>query len=67
MARPRGSRRTAPVTDAVVAVLEPIQARYRELAADPAHVRSVYVAGAERCREVTAPVLTAAREAMGLG
>ena len=56
----------AAVTDAVVAVLEPLQARYAELAADPAYVRSVYAAGAERCREVTAPVLDAAREAMGL-
>jgi len=57
----------AAVTDAVVAVLEPLQARYAELAADPAHVRSVYAAGAVRCREVTAPVLAAAREAMGVG
>ena len=56
----------AAVTDAVVAVLEPLQARYAELAADPAYVRSVYAAGAERCREVTAPVLDAAREAVGL-
>ena len=56
----------ASVTDAVVAVLEPLQARYAELAADPAYVRSVYDAGAERCREVTAPVLAAARQAVGL-
>ena len=56
----------AAVTDAVVAVLEPLQARYAELASDPAYVRSVYAAGAERCREVTAPVLDAAREAVGL-
>jgi len=56
----------AAVTDAVVAVLEPLQARYADLAADPEHVRSVYAAGAERCREVTAPVLDAAREAVGL-
>ena len=47
-------------------MLEPLQARYAELAADPAYVRSVYAAGAERCREVTAPVLDAAREAVGL-
>ena len=57
----------AAVTDAVVAVLEPLQARYAELAADPAYVRSVYAAGAQRCREVTAPVLAAAREAVGVG
>ena len=54
------------VTDAVVAVLEPLQRRYAELAADPAHVRSVFDAGAERCREVTAPVLADAQSAMGL-
>jgi tryptophanyl-tRNA synthetase len=54
------------VTDAVVAVLEPLQARYAELADHPDHVRAVYAAGAERCREVTAPVLAAAREAVGV-
>jgi tryptophanyl-tRNA synthetase len=54
------------VTDAIVATLEPLQQRYAALAADPAHVRSVYAAGAERCRAVTAPVLAAAREAVGL-
>ena len=56
----------AAVTDAVVATLEPVQRRYAELAADPAHVASVFAAGAERCREVTAPVLAAAQSAIGL-
>ena len=56
----------AAVTDAVVAVLEPLQARYAELAADPAHVEEVYASGSARCREVTEPVLTAARSAIGL-
>ncbi|GAA1504417.1 tryptophan--tRNA ligase [Nocardioides humi] len=56
----------AAVADAVVAELAPLQERYRELAADPAHVDEVYRRGAERCREVTAPVLAAARDAMGL-
>ncbi len=54
------------VTDAVVAELEPLQQRYADLAADPAHVTGVYAAGAERCREVTAPVLAAAQAAMGI-
>lgn len=54
------------VTDAVVAELEPIQERYAELAGDPAHVTTVFERGAERCREVTAPVLAAAQAAMGL-
>ena len=57
----------AAVTDAVVAVLEPLQKRYADLAADPSHVDAVYRRGAERCREVTTPVLTAAQEAIGLG
>ena len=60
-----GALKTA-VTDAVVAVLEPIQKRYAELAADQAHVTEVYAAGAARCREVTAPVLAAAEAAIGL-
>ena len=54
-------------TEAVLAVLEPLQARYAELAADPVHVASVFDAGSARCRAETAPVLAAAREAIGLG
>ncbi len=54
------------VTDAVIAQLDPIQRRYAELAADPAHVTQVYATGAARCREVTAPVLAAAEAAIGL-
>ena len=54
------------VTDAVVATLEPIQSRFAELAAEPELVVAAYQAGAARCREVTAPVLDAARAAMGL-
>jgi tryptophanyl-tRNA synthetase len=54
------------VTDAVVAELEPLQKAYAELAADRAHVSAVYDAGAVRCREVTVPVLEAARAAVGL-
>ena len=56
----------AAVTDAVVAVLEPLQKSYAELAADPAYVESVFVAGSERAREVTASVLADATAAMGL-
>ena len=54
------------VTDAVVAVLEPVQARYADLTADPAFVAERYAAGEARCREVTAPVLAAAEAAIGL-
>jgi tryptophanyl-tRNA synthetase len=54
------------VTDAVVAELEPLQKRYAELDADTAHVTEIFTRGATRCREVTEPVLAAARAAMGL-
>ena len=56
----------AAVTDAVVAVLEPVQASYAELAADPAYVDSVFAAGSTTCRALTAPVVRAAESAMGL-
>jgi tryptophanyl-tRNA synthetase len=54
------------VTEAVVTVLEPLQKSYAELAADPAYVDSVFIAGSARCREVTASVLADATAAMGL-
>ncbi len=56
----------ASVTDAVVAVLEPIQKRYADLADDRAYVTAVFEAGSARCREVTAPVLAAAEAAIGV-
>ncbi len=55
------------VTDAVVETLTPIQRRYAELASDRVHVTATFTAGAQRCREVTAPVLAAAESAIGLG
>jgi tryptophanyl-tRNA synthetase len=54
------------VTDAVVAVLEPLQKTYAELVDDPTYVTSVFDAGATRCRQVTQPVLEAVQAAMGL-
>jgi tryptophanyl-tRNA synthetase len=56
----------AAVTDAIVAVLQPLQKSYGELAADPSYVESVFAAGSERAREVTASVLADATAAMGL-
>ncbi|HET7387779.1 MAG TPA: tryptophan--tRNA ligase [Nocardioidaceae bacterium] len=53
-------------TEAVLAVLDPIRERYAELSADPVAVERVYAEGAATCREETAPVLAAARSAMGL-
>ncbi|MET9019800.1 tryptophan--tRNA ligase [Actinopolymorpha sp. NPDC004070] len=52
--------------DAVVGVLEPLQNRYAELAADPAYVDATLRLGAERARELAAPTLAAARRAIGL-
>ena len=41
--------------------------RYADLAADATYVAQVFADGADRCRQVTAPVLAAARAAIGLG
>jgi tryptophanyl-tRNA synthetase len=53
-------------TDAVISLLAPIQERYVDVVADVGFVDEVYAAGARRCREEAAPVLAAARMAMGL-
>ncbi|MGZ4535775.1 MAG: tryptophan--tRNA ligase [Nocardioidaceae bacterium] len=53
-------------TEAVLELLRPVRKRYDELVDDPGYVDEVYAAGAARCREETAPVLRAAREAIGL-
>ena len=54
-------------TEAVLSVLEPLRKRYDALSADPVHVEEVFARGAERCRAETAPLLAAARRAIGLG
>lgn len=54
----------AATTDAVVSVLEPIRSAYAAL--DPDEVTARFEVGEERCRAVTAPVLAAVREAIGL-
>jgi tryptophanyl-tRNA synthetase len=56
----------ADLAAAVVAVIEPIQSRYRELAADPGHVQSVLAAGAKRAGAVAAATLKRAYDAIGL-
>ena len=53
----------AAVTDAVVALLEPLQRSYAELAADPAHVRQVYAEGAATARGRSPPRSSAAAKA----
>ena len=53
------------VGEAVVAVVEPIQARYRELRADPAELRRILGVGADKARAAAEPTLEAMYERMG--
>jgi tryptophanyl-tRNA synthetase len=52
--------------DAVVAELEPIQSRYRELTTDPAELARLLAAGAERAGAQAESVLARAKAAIGL-
>ncbi len=52
--------------EALIAVLEPIQARYRELAADPAATDAILAKGADKARSVASVTLARARDAVGL-
>lgn len=54
------------VADAVVSELEPLQRRYRELAAEPRAVDEVLAEGASRAAAAAATVLSRARRAIGL-
>jgi tryptophanyl-tRNA synthetase len=54
------------VAEAVVELLRPIQARHAELAADRGEVARLLAAGADRAREIAAPTLARAKDAMGL-
>lgn len=56
----------ADTAEAVVEVLRPIQARYAELAADPAGTAEILRRGAEKARAIAAPTLERARRALGL-
>ncbi|MEZ5144985.1 MAG: tryptophan--tRNA ligase [Acidimicrobiales bacterium] len=56
----------ADTADAVCALLEPIQARYAELAADPAGTAAILEKGAAKARDLAAPTLARARAALGL-
>jgi tryptophanyl-tRNA synthetase len=53
------------VADAVVAHLEPLQARFAELAADPAEFQRTLAGGADRARERAAPMVVRAKAAVG--
>ena len=53
------------VADAVVALLDPIRERYRELRADEQALRRLLASGAEKAREAAAPTLETVYERMG--
>jgi tryptophanyl-tRNA synthetase len=56
----------ADAAAAVIDVLAPVQARYAELEGDPVTSAAILAAGAERARNLAAPVLERARNAIGL-
>jgi tryptophanyl-tRNA synthetase len=55
------------VADTVVSLLRPMQARYRDLAAEPEAVRAVLREGAARVRPRASATVARARDAIGLG
>jgi tryptophanyl-tRNA synthetase len=55
------------VAEAVVELLEPVQARYRELRGDEGELERILGIGAEKARALAAPVLADVRERMGYG
>jgi tryptophanyl-tRNA synthetase len=57
----------AAVGDAVVAELEPLQERYREIRDDERALEQILAAGADKARAIAAPTLADVREAMGVG
>lgn len=57
----------AEVADAVVAELEPVQARYRALLDDPAHLDAILGASTERVRTLATGVMARVRAAVGIG
>ena len=56
----------ADTAEAVVELLRPIQARYRELEADPAAMDAILHHGADKARSIASATLARARDAMGL-
>ncbi|POX58236.1 tryptophan--tRNA ligase [Streptomyces sp. Ru62] len=52
--------------EAVVEVLRPVQARHRELCADPAYVEGVLRDGAEKARALARPTVDTAYRAIGM-
>ena len=55
------------VAEAVVEYLAPVRERYAELRPDEAALEAALAAGAEKAREIAAPVLADVRDRMGIG
>ena len=55
------------LAEVVVGGLRPLQARYRELTADPTHIDALLTGGAGRIRPVAEKTLAAVRDKIGLG
>jgi tryptophanyl-tRNA synthetase len=53
------------VADAIVTLLEPIQARYREARDDPAELQRLLQVGAEKARALSAPTLETMYQRLG--
>lgn len=56
----------ADTAEAIVEALRPVQARYRELAADPGAIEAILRAGSTKARTVAAATLDRAHHAVGL-
>ncbi len=56
----------ADTAEALIELLRPIQARYRELEADPGATQALLAQGADKARAKAAEVLARARTALGL-
>jgi tryptophanyl-tRNA synthetase len=56
----------ADTAAAVIAALEPVQARYHELVDDPAELRRILADGAAKASTIAAATMTRARAAVGL-
>ena len=54
------------LADVVIAVLEPIQARYREVTADPAHIDTLLAEHAAKVRVTATATMEQVRQRMGL-
>ncbi len=53
------------VAESLIALLEPLQARHAELAADPGEVHRLLTVGAERARALAVPTIELVRERVG--